>query len=127
MERCLWTIKSAFNSLKSDLDTLGDRGKESLAAELTAEVRRREVAKQAAMQMSRDDQRRAERTVLSALYDHPLPLSSAAFAQVNPGQGPLPDDEPMPMGEGTGAGAVGQAAGGLAPATSGGALSRRPS
>lgn len=118
----MWTIKSALSSLKSDLDTLGDRGKEALAAELAAEVRRREVAKQAALQLSIEEQRRAERTVLAALLDHPLPLSAASLAVGGPDSAPQLEVEPMQV-EGE-AGLGGAAPMDQGHATSGGALSR---
>ncbi|KAL4519165.1 hypothetical protein Ndes2526A_g00265 [Nannochloris sp. 'desiccata'] len=33
IDRCMWTVKSAFSLLRDDLDPLGERGKEALAGE----------------------------------------------------------------------------------------------
>ena len=79
MERCLWTVKSAFGVLRSDLDTLGERGKEAMGGELAAEVKRKEAAKEAVLEMDVETQRKVERAVLASCLDHPLPTSAAAL------------------------------------------------
>ena len=73
-------MKSAFGDLRSDLDTLGERGKEVLDGELKAEISRQEQsAEQKTIPMAIEQQRRAERAVLASLLDHPLPVSTVAI------------------------------------------------
>ena len=77
----MWTVKSAFSLLRSDLDPLGERGKEALAGEVAAEIHRQRAAKHAAVQLAPEQRTRAERAVLATLLDHPLPTSVAMLQQ----------------------------------------------
>jgi mediator of RNA polymerase II transcription subunit 6 len=81
IDRCMWTVKSAFSLLRSDLDPLGERGKEALAGEVAAEIHRQQAAKHAAVQLAPEQRARAERAVLATLLDHPLPTSVAMLVK----------------------------------------------
>ncbi|KAH7624889.1 hypothetical protein Ndes2526B_g00260 [Nannochloris sp. 'desiccata'] len=127
IDRCMWTVKSAFSFLRDDLDPLGERGKEALAGEVTAEVHRQHAAKHAAVQLAPEQRARAERAVLATLLDHPLPTSVAMLQQqgVRKGEGEEAATPSQQEGGGGGGGVISsEEARGGHPVASGGAFSR---
>jgi mediator of RNA polymerase II transcription subunit 6 len=100
IDRCIWTVKSAFSLLRSDLDPLGERGKEARGGEVAAEVNRLQATKHAAVQLAPEQRTRAERAVLATLLDHPLPVSVAMLKGTEAAAAVPPSQQNMRMDEG---------------------------
>ena len=92
-ERCTSTVKQAFSELRNDLDPL-TAAAPALGAHLEAELTREQGAAPRPTLASTGQIRRAQRSVVAALLEHPLPVSAALLeveeAEAAPLEGPSP-------------------------------------
>jgi hypothetical protein len=72
-------VKQAFMELRADLDPLTAAAAGS-GALLEAELRREQRAAPQAAQASRDQLQRAQRSVVAALLQHPLPVAAGTLS-----------------------------------------------
>lgn len=98
-DRCLFTVRSAFEELRKDLDPLGATASELLGAEAAAALKQQNIANSLS-QSEREQQQRAERNVLGTLLAFPFPLAASAMAPAQETQEPeaAPEILPLPPG-----------------------------
>lgn len=79
----MYTLHSAIEELRSDLDPLGQVGRETKDALIQSAILSHTSTPSSAISLERntEQQQRSERMLLSALLNHPLPLATYVLKQ----------------------------------------------